>query len=147
MTDGPSAYERIGGEEKLRAIVSDFVDRVTGDMMIGFFFRDVDKPRLKEMEVQFASAHLGGPSTYEGRPVRTAHGAHPIMGGHFNRRLRLLDQTLQDHGVADDIRVAWLSHNESLRSHITKDALGECNDPLASREASAPGHSDVARKP
>jgi hemoglobin len=135
MTDEPSAYERLGGEEKLRAIVGDFVDRVMRDMMIGFFFRQVDKQRLTELELQFASGHLGGPSRYQGRPLRAAHGPHPVMGGHFNRRLRLLDQTLRDHSVPDDIRTAWLSHNESLRSHITKDALGECNDPLASRAA------------
>lgn len=147
MTDRPSAYERLGGEEKLRAIVSDFVERVVKDMMIGFFFRSVDKERLTDLEVQFARAHLGGPANYQGRPLRNAHGAHPVMGGHFNRRLRLLDQTLQDHGVADDIRIAWLSHNESLRSHITKDALGECNDPLASRAALDNSGSEGAKKP
>jgi hemoglobin len=128
---GPSHYEQLGGDAGLRAIVDDFVNRVTSDMMIGFFFRAVDRERLKALETQFAATHLGGPSGYEGRPIRVAHAAHPIMGGQFNRRLRLLDQTLRDHGVSDEVREAWLAHNEQLRSQVTRDRADECADPLS----------------
>lgn len=128
-TDDRSGYERLGGEAALRAIIDDFVERVTTDMMIGFLFRAVDKQRLKELEFQFASRHLGGPHRYEGRPLTEAHKAHPIMGGQFNRRLRLLDQTLQDHGAPLEVRSLWLAHNEKLRSQITRDAPDECNAP------------------
>lgn len=112
----------------LQGIIEDFVGRVTKDVMIGFFFRTVDHTRLTELEVQFAAAHLGGPSKYEGRPLSVAHSPHKIMGGQFNRRLRILDQTLRDHGVVDDIREAWLRHNEQLRSQITRDRADECRD-------------------
>lgn len=131
MSDHSSPFEIIGGEAKLRAIVTDFIERVTSDIMIGFFFRSVDKKRLAEFEFQFARAHLGGEGAYSGRPLRAAHSPHPIMGGHFDRRLRILDQTLRDHGVVDSVRAAWLAHNESLRSHITGDEKGQCIDPLA----------------
>lgn len=124
-------YDRLGGEAGLRAIVDDFVERVTSDMMIGFLFRKVDKQRLKELEFQFASRHLGGPHRYEGRSLPDAHRAHPIMGGQFNRRLRLLDKTLQDHQAAPEVRTLWLSHNEKLRSQITRDAPDECAAPSA----------------
>ena len=43
-------FERLGGEEKVRAIVDTFIDRVFADRMIGFFFRDADRNRIKEME-------------------------------------------------------------------------------------------------
>jgi truncated hemoglobin YjbI len=107
-------------------IVDDFVDRVTKDMMIGFFFRAVDINRLKELEYQFAASHLGGPQGYQGRPLARAHGPHRIMGGQFNRRLKILDDTLISHQVESDIREEWLKHNESLRAHITQDARDEC---------------------
>jgi hemoglobin len=123
-----SPYERIGGEAGLRAIVDDFVSRVTSDIMIGFFFRGVDKEKLTTLETQFAASHLGGPSNYQGRPLKKAHEAHPIMGGQFNRRLTILDQTLRDHGVEDEVRTVWLEHNEQLRSQITRDRRDECND-------------------
>ena len=100
-------------------------------MMIGFFFREIDKEKLKSLEYQFASSHLGGDSSYEGRPLRTAHAKHPIMGGQFNRRLKILDNTLRDHGVDDELRSLWLEHNEKLRGHITGDGPVECNPQLS----------------
>jgi truncated hemoglobin YjbI len=137
VTGSVSPYERLGGEVGLEKIVDDFIDRVTGDMMIGFFFRSIDKERLKRLETQFAASHLGGPAQYEGRPLDVAHAPHPIMGGQFNRRLRILDQTLRDHGVSDEIREQWLQHNESLRQRITRDKSDECHDPLAEGSSKA----------
>jgi truncated hemoglobin YjbI len=115
--------------------------------MIGFFFRNIDKDRLVVLETQFAACHLGGPVAYEGRPLSKAHGAHPIMGGQFNRRLRILDQTLTAHGVDDDIRIAWLSHNEQLRSHITRDRRDECNDLRADNASSTGGPGPKNEEP
>lgn len=142
MTDSApetaSAYERIGGEAALRVIIEDFVDRVMRDMMIGFFFRKVNRARLCELELQFASQHLGGPHEYSGRPLEKAHAAHPIMGGQFDRRLRLLQKTLTDHQVPQDVIAAWLEHNEALRSKITGDRSGECNDPHMAKNLGSP---------
>ena len=45
-------YEQLGGEAKLRQIIDSFIDRVFEDRMIGFFFRNADKKRIKEMEFQ-----------------------------------------------------------------------------------------------
>lgn len=127
---GPSMYERLGGAVGLKSIIDDFVDRVMDDMMIGFFFRQIEREKLKRLEFQFASGHLGGPSEYEGRPIQSAHSKHPIMGGQFNRRLKILENTLRDHRVEQDIISGWLAHNESLRSHITQDGTFECNGAL-----------------
>lgn len=121
-----TAFERIGGEEKLRAIIDDFVDRVFDDIMIGFFFRRASRERIKEMEYQHAAEHLGGPVTYGGRPLRKAHAPHRIMGGQFERRKKILSDVLLEHGVPDDIRQAWLAHTESLRGEITGDSGSEC---------------------
>ena len=127
-----SDYERLGGEAAVRELVWDFIDRVTSDLMIGFFFRKVPIERLKKMELSFAIAHLGGPRAYGGRAIDQAHAPHRIMGGQFNRRLRILEQTLDDHGVPRDITERWLSHNESLRHHVTVDGPFACNGELPS---------------
>ncbi|MCC6874566.1 MAG: group 1 truncated hemoglobin [Sandaracinaceae bacterium] len=120
-----SAFERIG-EEKLRAIIHDFVERVFADVMIGFMFRNVSRERLEAMEYQHAAAHLGGPVRYEGRELKSAHAAHRIFGGQFARRSKILDDVLRAHGVDDDLRAAWLAHLETLRPLITTDAGSEC---------------------
>jgi hemoglobin len=121
-------FERIGGEPALRAIIDDFVDRIFDDIMIGFFFRNADRRRIKEFEFQHAAEHLGGPIRYAGRPLKQAHAAHRIMGGQFARRKEVLRQTLVAHGVAPDIIDAWLAHTESLRLQVTSDPDGQCTD-------------------
>jgi hemoglobin len=114
-----SDYERIGGEPALRAIIDDFVDRTFDDLMIGFFFRKASKARVKEFEFQHASEFLGGPVAYAGRALRSVHAHHPIMAGHFSRRLQLLRQVLAAHGVPPEIAAAWVDHNASLRDEVT----------------------------
>jgi len=121
-----SAFERLGGEPALRAIIDDFVARTTGDVMIGFFFARVDRDRLARMEYEHAAEHLGAGVVYTGRPLRDAHGPHRIMGGHFARRRELLRQTLVAHGVPEDLIAEWLAHVDSLRAEITPDVGSEC---------------------
>lgn len=121
-----SDFSRIGGEAALRAIIDDFVGHIFDDAMIGFFFRNASKDRLREMEYQHAAEHLGGGVRYEGRPLQVAHGPHRIMGGHFERRKKILSDVLISHGVDDEVRGRWLAHTESLRGEITSDAGSEC---------------------
>ena len=40
-------YDQLGGEAKLRQIIDTFIDRVFEDRMIGFFFRNADRKRIK----------------------------------------------------------------------------------------------------
>lgn len=126
MGDEATAFERIGGEPALQAIIDDFVDRMFDDVMIGFFFRRASRERIKELELQHAAEHLGGPIRYRGRPLREAHRAHRIMGGQFARRSKILEDVLSAHGVPADLREAWLAHVESLRGEITHDPGSEC---------------------
>ncbi|MDP2602439.1 MAG: group 1 truncated hemoglobin [Deltaproteobacteria bacterium] len=128
-----SPFERLGGEEKVRAIVDNFMERVFADRMIGFFFRDADRKRIKEMEYQLSAEFLGAGISYQGRPLAIAHAKHPIMGGHFARRRQILKETLESYDVPPFIQEAWLRHTDSLRELITPEADSDC-DPIAARE-------------
>lgn len=124
-------FEELGGEPKLRQIIDHFVDRVFADTMIGFFFAKVSRERLKEMEYQFAAQHLGAAVNYTGRPIAQAHGRHPIMGGQFRRRLKILEETLDDFDVPANVKSHWLEHTLALESQVTRDAGGRCDPELA----------------
>ncbi len=121
-----SRFEELGGEPKLRAIVDDFIDRCFDDAMIGFLFARADRDRIKRFEYQHAARHLGAPVTYEGRPLDRAHRPHKIFGGQFDRRRQILIETLKDHGAPESVIDAWIAHQDSLRSLITKDVDSNC---------------------
>jgi len=127
-----SLFEKLGGESRLRAIVNAFIDRVFEDRMIGFFFRNADRARIKEMEYQLAASFLGADIKYTGKPLGKAHVNHPIMGGHFARRRQILKETLEAYQVREEIKAAWLHHTDSLRPLITPEAGSGC-DPIAAR--------------
>lgn len=126
-------YDELGGEPRLREIIDTFIDRVFEDRMIGFFFRNADKKRIKEMEFQLTARFFGADVEYQGRPLEVAHARHPIMGGQFARRLQILKETLEHYRVPAHIREAWLEHTERLRPLITRDAGSDC-DPTTARE-------------
>ncbi len=122
------------GRDGVRAVVADFYDRVFRDVMIGFMFQGKDKQHLIEREWEFACGFLGDPDIkYAGRPLRTAHASHTIFGGHFERRLQILRETMRDHDVDPEVQQAWIDHTNALRGQITRDKGSECKDTGESR--------------
>ena len=121
-------FDKIGGDA-LRAVITDFYGRIFGDIMIGFMFQGRDRKHLIEREWELVAALLGAPGvTYTGRPMRTAHAQHTIFGGHFERRLQILRETLRDHAVDPEVQKEWIDHTLSLRDQITRDKGSECKD-------------------
>ncbi len=121
-------FDKIG-EAKLRAVIADFYDRVFADVMIGFMFQGKDKQHLIDREYELTAKMLGAPGvTYRGRPMRTAHAQHTIFGGHFERRLQILRETMADHAVDPDVQREWIDHTLALRDQITRDKGSECKD-------------------
>jgi hemoglobin len=133
-----SLFEQLGGEAKLREIMDIFIDRVFEDRMIGFFFRNADRRRIKELEYQLTAQFLGAPVEYRGRALDQAHGKHPIMGGQFARRMKILNDTLEEFHVPAAVRAAWMAHNEKLRAQITANAGSDCDPVEARKKSEAP---------
>lgn len=143
-----SMFEELGGEPALRAIIDRFVDRVFADVMIGFFFRNARRERIKQKEYEHAAEHLGAGIPYTGRPLDEAHRAHPIMGGQFSRRLIILKETLEACGVPEHIKQHWLAHTESLRPLVTADQGGDCDPTRAQQKVdSIPNAPPPRRQP
>jgi hemoglobin len=118
------------GLEPLRAVIADFYDRIFPDVMIGFMFQGKDKAHLIAREHELVAALLGADIKYTGRPMRTAHASHTIFGGHFERRLQILRETLAAHAVDPEVQTAWIDHTLSLRSQITRDRGSECGETV-----------------
>jgi hemoglobin len=118
-------YQRIGGDE-LRRVIAHFYERVFADPMIGFLFAGKNKERLIQKEWELVAGLLGGGVGYTGRSMAEAHARVPITAGHFDRRLVLLQETLEADRVDPDVRRRWLDHARSLRAQLTSDPEGSC---------------------
>ena len=79
-----SLYERLGGQGAIVAVVDDFVGNVAADNRINKFFARTDIPRLKRLLVEQICAGTGGPCTYTGRDMKSAHAGMGITGAQFN---------------------------------------------------------------
>jgi truncated hemoglobin YjbI len=114
-----SLYKKAGESDGLRAILRDFYLRMSQDTMIGFFFAGKNITEIADRQHQFISRAMGASASYTGKPPAQAHEAlPPILAGHFDRRLRILEETLQAHGLAaEDIRI-WVEFENSFRSGI-----------------------------
>lgn len=110
-------FERLG-PDALRAVVTDFYARVFADVMIGYMFDGKDRQRLIDKECELTARFLGGAGAYTGKGMRDAHAALQIFGGHFDRRLQLMRNTLRDHAVDPEVAAAWIAHHESMRAQI-----------------------------
>ena len=113
-----TSYEAIGGEDKVRAVLRSLYDRLFVDPMVGFLFAGKDKERIVEQQLSFTCRFLGGPQRYTGKPLPEAHAALPLLPGHFDRRHHLLAMVLEQQGVPEEVRGAWLRIDESLRPSV-----------------------------
>ena len=84
-----SLYERLGGTPAITAVVDEFVTRVAADKRINRYFAAVasDPSRLKAFKgrlVDQICQASGGPCTYTGRDMKTAHMGMGISGAEFD---------------------------------------------------------------
>lgn len=77
-------YERLGGGEAIDAVVGRFLELVGGDERINGFFANVDLARLRTLLGEQIGQASGGPETYSGRDMKTAHAGLGITVEHFN---------------------------------------------------------------
>jgi truncated hemoglobin YjbI len=109
------------GEDSLRVIVRDFYGRMEKDILIGFFFQGKDLDLISERQLSFLLRAMGATSSYSGKAPAQAHDAlPPILAGHFDRRLRILEETLASHGVKSALISTWITFEESFRESIVE---------------------------
>jgi len=107
-----SLYDRVGGSAAVRGMVDRFYARVLADPLLKVQFEDVAMDKLQNMQCEFFSLALGGPSRYTGRPVIHAHQGRHITRAQFQAFAEHLFHTLKDYNLTDDERyavVAWIN--------------------------------------
>ncbi len=81
---GTPLFERLGGEPRLRAAVSEFADILLEDDRVNFTFADADMNKFKERLYEQFCALAKGPCQYTGRDMREAHMKLNLDNAQFN---------------------------------------------------------------
>lgn len=112
-------FKNIGGEEALSRILTRFYEKMSHDVLIGFFFDGKDIVHIAQMQKLFLMRAWGVTQSYAGKSPADAH-AHlpPILSGHFDRRLVLLGETLREFKVAEEDIEIWVNFENKFRHAV-----------------------------
>ena len=114
-------YEEIGGAAAVDAAVDRFYRKVLTDERIAHFFADVDMERQAAKQKAFLTMAFGGPHSYTGRDMRTAHAAlvqRGLTDVHFDAVVENLAATLEELGVAAELIQQVAAIAESTRADV-----------------------------
>ncbi|MBS1962162.1 MAG: hypothetical protein JST04_08100 [Bdellovibrionales bacterium] len=107
------------GEARIRDILRRFYLRMSTDVLIGFFFDGRDLEAIADMQARFLYRAMGLRPSYSGKAPADAHTAlPPILTGHFDRRLVLLEEVLTAEGLNAPQRQTWLAFENAFRDAI-----------------------------
>jgi hemoglobin len=104
-TGEKALWERLGGEQAVRAVVHDFVIAAAPDPKVNFFrdgkfkLDDAGVKRLEQLLVELISATTGGPLKYTGRDMKSSHAGMAISEAEFGALAGHLIATLKKFNV------------------------------------------------
>lgn len=81
---GPTLYERMGGEAKLKAVADEFTNTVLADDRINFTFAETDLNKFRRLIFEQLCELTQGPCKYTGRTMKESHKKLDINNAMFN---------------------------------------------------------------
>ncbi len=115
-----SLYERLGGEKGLRKIASDVLDKNLNNSRIAHYFHHVDMDKLKQLVFEFFSMGLGGPHTYSGRDMVTAHKGLDISETDFEIANVDTVRALKENGIGEKEIEEVIAILNSMKQDVIK---------------------------
>jgi len=113
-----SLYERLGGQPAIVAVVDGFVANVAADPKINGRFAHTDIAKLKRNLVDQLCAATGGPCTYKGKDMVSAHAGMNISKDEFNAMGADMVKSLDQHQVPDKEKHEVLALLGSMQGDI-----------------------------
>ncbi len=96
-----SLYDRLGGKPAIEAVVDQFIENVAADERINGFFANTDVPPFKAKLVDQICEAAGGPCTYTGKDMKTAHEGMGVADEHFDALVEDLVAALDKFNVPE----------------------------------------------
>ncbi len=111
-------FQKYGGFAAISRIVLSFYDRVLDSDRIGHFFEDINLSRLVDHQTKFIAALLDGPASFSNHHLAQMHAHLGISDADFDEMMRLLDDSLAEHGFTPEDRDHVMREIEARRGVI-----------------------------
>lgn len=111
-------YDRLGGKPAITTVVDDFIANVAADDRINGRFGSADIPKLKSRLVDQVCNATGGPCTYTGKDMKTAHTGMRIQEAEFDALVEGLVKSLNKFKVGKQEQNELLGALGSMKPDI-----------------------------
>ncbi len=123
-----SLYDAIGGLQTLQRVHKLFYDKIYAHGWLGQFFAGHSQQAIEDRQTSFMAEKMGGPDPYLGKEIRMVHEAMYIDRELFELRHELLDASIREAGVPDDLRERWLRIDSAFMQKIIKPSVASLYD-------------------
>jgi hemoglobin len=116
-----SLYKRLGGYDAIAELTDDLFAHMKADAQLGALIRGVNEShfkKIRQLKIEMFCEAAGGPCTYTGANMDTAHAGLGIKDGDWRRFIELLDQSLERFQVPQRERGEVKAFLASLRPLI-----------------------------
>jgi hemoglobin len=115
-----SLYERLGGEEKIRAVVTDIIALHHGNPVISPRYDNAKKSdaELIDLVVDFIGSGTGGPQEYKGLSMPEAHKGMNVNEAEFVAVLDDILEAMTQHGIGEPEKAEMLAIAYSMKGDI-----------------------------
>jgi truncated hemoglobin YjbI len=121
-------FDAVGGLATLQKVHKIFYDKVYADPWIGQFFAGHDQVAIENRQTSFMAEKMGGDVVYMGKEMEMVHEAMYITEELFQLRRALLDESLQEAGLSEELRERWLRIDGAFMKKIVKGSLASFMD-------------------
>jgi len=115
-----SLYDRLGGLGPITAVVGKFLNIVGEDARINGYFAKADLKKLKKHLIDQVCQASGGPCTYTGRDMKTAHAGLKITTAAFDALVEDLVKALDTFNVPKKEKEDLLAVLGPMKSDIVE---------------------------
>ena len=121
---GPSLYKRLGGREGIAIVVNDFTANMVADPRVNERFKGAkpaDVERFKSNVADQICDATGGPCSYVGKDMKTAHTGMKITEAEWNATVENLVKALDKNNVQASAKQELLG----VLGPMKKDIVGQ----------------------
>ncbi|WP_256415226.1 2Fe-2S iron-sulfur cluster-binding protein [Acinetobacter sp. 5862] len=120
LAPNPNLWHQLGGDGKIRAVLTTFYQKVYADAQLAPFFERVTINRIIGKQFAFLKQNIVGDQVFLGEQPKNSHHWMVISNALFQHRMDLMRQALQEHDISDELIDALEQYELQFKTDIVK---------------------------